>query len=104
MPLAPLSKEAHLRVKAIHRLSREINGKTRTRHEKKLLELIRKHIDEIEKLWENKNKHFIIETGDLIVLCLELILENKASVNKVMLGCFARYEKKLSHLIKERSQ
>ncbi len=90
------------RIKAIHCLSRKYNGKQKKAHEKKLLALMHKHVAEIKELWENKDKHFIIETGDLLILCFEMILENKASIDKVILQCFERYEKKLSQLIAAR--
>ncbi|MBF0483107.1 MAG: hypothetical protein HQL25_00210 [Candidatus Omnitrophica bacterium] len=87
------------RIKAIHQLSRQYNGKTKGAHQKKLLQLMREHIDEIEELAAAKNKHFLIETGDLIILCFELLLENRTEIDEVIVECFGRYEKKLKSLI-----
>ncbi|MDP8264011.1 MAG: hypothetical protein P9M12_00835 [Candidatus Aceula lacicola] len=95
------TKKASDEIKKIHRLSRHCNGKEKKKHEKKLLTLMRKHVDEIEGLYQNKDKHFLIETGDLIILCLEMFLENKVSADQVMEQCFNRYQKKLKSLMRK---
>ena len=87
------------RIKAIHKLSQVYNKKIGKNHKERLIELMQEHTDEIKTLFKNKNKHYLTETGDLIVLCLELLIENEKSVEKVMAKCFQRYEKKLPNLI-----
>ena len=96
-----ISSSALRRVKGIHKLSLEYNGKVAKPHQERLLELMRHHIDEIEELAAQKNKHFLVETGDLAVLCLELILENEKSVDEILECCFGRYERKLNCLLQE---
>ncbi len=88
-------KEALERIKNIHRLSKEYNQRTETPHFQKLFHLIEKHAKEIQELFKNNDNHFIIETGDLAILCFEVILEAGVSVEKILLKCFERYEKKL---------
>ncbi|MBF0479676.1 MAG: hypothetical protein HQL26_09365 [Candidatus Omnitrophica bacterium] len=95
--------EALRRIEEIHQLSRQYNGKVSGGHQGKLLELMRHHIDEIEELAQAGNQHFLIETGDLLVLCFELLLENKADVNDVLGECFGRYERKLNSLLLRRA-
>ena len=66
-----------------------------------MLELIYKHAQEINQLYQQKNKHYIIETGDLLVLCLELIKESKGNTDFILDKCYARYDHKLKFLIEE---
>jgi len=89
------------RIEDIHKLSKLLNKKLRKHHKVRLLELMKEHVKEIEGLFRNGNKHYLTETGDLIILCFEMLLENKQSINETLLKCFKRYEKKLPKLIKE---
>ena len=97
-----INSEIKKRLKGVHNLSRLNNGTDKRGHEQKLLELMRHHIDEIEELYRKDDKHFLVETGDLIVLCMELLLENGVSVDNTFLQCIERYENKLNQLINER--
>ena len=89
------------RIKKIHQLSQKFNSMLGKPHQERLLELMRKHIDEIEKLADKKDPHYLIETGDLFILCFELLLEAGVDIDEVVLKCFERYEKKLGELIGE---
>lgn len=89
------------RIKKIHQLSQQFNARVGKPHQKRLLELIRKHIDEIEGLVAEKDPHYLIETGDLLILCFELLLEGGADIDEVVEKCFGRYERKLNELIQE---
>jgi hypothetical protein len=97
-----LQTKSLARIKNIHKLSRLYNKRLKNNHKKRLLELMREHIEEITKLSNKNNRHYLTETGDLVILCFELLLENNVSINKVLLKCFKRYETKLLKLIKER--
>lgn len=94
------TKKATERIKKIHRMSEKVNSAYN--HREKLLELAKKHILEIEQLYEENSSHADIETGDLAVLCFELILESKKDPDKILEVCFDRYEKKLKEI--EKSQ
>lgn len=94
-----LNPKALKRIKSIHQLSLSYNKKVGKGHQQRLLKLIRKHIEEIEGLIQSDNRHFLVETGDLIVLCFELLLENKLAIDDILLKCFERYEKKLGKLM-----
>jgi|YelNatPaOPRAMG01_1025707.scaffolds.fasta_scaffold67024_2 hypothetical protein len=85
-------KNAVERLKKIHMLSQSVN---RGNHRKKLLELVKKHVHEIEQLYKISSPHADIETGDLAILCFELILESKKNPDEIIQQCFERYEKKL---------
>ncbi|MDP8266830.1 MAG: hypothetical protein P9M07_07815 [Candidatus Aceula meridiana] len=92
---------AYKRLKAIHKLSQNYNGPIKHQHEQRLLSLMRKHIDEIEELYKNSDPHYLVETGDLGILCFEMLLESKRSLDDAMMTCFERYEKKLKKLSEE---
>ena len=78
-------------------LSRRVNGEDTW----KILTMMHEHIDEIEELYSNNNEHWIVETGDLIILALEsLLLENK-DVNEMLSKCLPRFEVKLRSLLSE---
>lgn len=96
-----LTKNALKRLKNIHRLSRRYNGPSKNKHLRKLLALSQKHIDEILILSQKRDPHYIVETGDLLILCLEILIENKRDVHVVIGQCFSRYENKLKQLINE---
>lgn len=90
---------AFKRLKVVHRLSRGYNGPSKEKHLRKLLLLVKKHSQEIGLLYHKKCRHYLIETGDLLVLCLEILLEERANIHKITHQCFDRYEKKLKALI-----
>lgn len=96
-----LTKNALARLKHIHHLSKQYNGSSKEKHLQKLLALSEKHIDEILILRRKKDPHYIVETGDLLILCLEILIENKRDVHAVIEQCFSRYENKLKQLIDE---
>jgi hypothetical protein len=95
-----LTAYARKNIREIHALSEKYNGK-RGKHAEKLLSLVREHAREITKLHIKKDPHFLIETGDLMVLCLELLAERKGDADGVMEKCYERYKKKLGGLIKK---
>jgi len=91
------------RIKDIHALSKTYNDSLGNNHTSRLLELIKEHSEEIETLFRQNNAHFLTETGDLIMLCFEVLLENNVPIDDMLLKCFKRYETKLPKLIKELS-
>ncbi len=93
-----LSEDLKKRVQAIHVLSRKINGTDRDTHVQKLLEMMTHHTEEIPPLVSRNDPHALIETGDLIVLCLELLMEKGADPDQILDTACARFEKKLSEL------
>lgn len=100
MKPAVLTEHAQKRIQAIHRLSKQYNENADRSHEDKLLELMRKHMDEIEELARKGDQHFLTETGDLAVLCFELLLEHEKGLDETLSHCFERYENKLYGLLK----
>ena len=69
------SERAKSEISYIHNLSKEYNESIGKEHVKALLELVEKHVHEIKDLYFSGDPHALVETGDLIVLCLELIRE-----------------------------
>ena len=96
-----INKKSLERIKNIHRLSSRYNRKLNNNHKKRLLKIMKEHIKEIEQLSGKDDEHYLIETGDLIILCFEILLENKVSLDETLLHCFKRYETKLPKLIQE---
>ncbi len=103
MARAALTGYAIKRTKNIHTLSRRRNSSVSAAHQKFILGHIEKHIKEIKELLEKNDKHYLTETGDLVILCLELIVEGKGSPNALLLKCFKRFEDKLTAPVKNRS-
>lgn len=97
-----LTQRAGQRLAEIHRLSSRVNSGRKRPHRAKLLSLMREHAAEIEELARKGDPHCIIETGDLLILCLELILESGASPNTIIEECFDRYERKLTGILRKR--
>jgi len=86
--------EFRRKLKEIADLSKKINKNDN----KKILGLIKEHIEEVEDLYKENNEHWAIETADLIVLCYELlVLENK-DIDDVFNRCLPRFDVKLKRL------
>ena len=85
-------------LQSIHGQSRRLNRRLKKDHAQALLSMMKAHVAEIKELHAKKNKHYIIETGDLIVLCLELIKEAKQSPDAILFKCYPRFHKKLLQL------
>lgn len=94
-----LTKHAKDNIRGIHALSSSYNGKG-GKHAEKLLGLVRKHAREITELYRDRDAHFAVEVGDLLILCHELLIEAGKDPNEVMELCYRRYKKKLGQLIK----
>lgn len=96
-----LTEYAQQNLKEIHHLSRQYNEKVVVNHQERLMDLMKKHVVEIEELLAQKNKHALIETGDLLILCFELLLEHEYSADEVLQQCYQRYRTKLQSLMEE---
>lgn len=88
------------RIKEIHRLSKKVNKKSKRNHAKILLKFMKEHIEEIEELYAKKDKHSLTETGDLIILCCEFLIEHRVSIDQKIDICCFRFENKLKNLLK----
>ena len=86
-------------VKSITQLSAQVNE----HHEKKILTMMKDHVDEIIELYERDNDHYQIETADLIVLCFELLFMDNDDINPIFTKCLPRFYKKLNE-IKEKKK
>ena len=96
-----LTKHTTKEIQVIHSSSSRLNRILRKDHAQVLLNMIKKHSGEIKELYDKKDKHYLIETGDLIVLCFELIRQGKQSPDAILFKCYPRFHKKLSQLIEE---
>ncbi len=94
-----LTKYARSNLQEVHALSKEHNGRRRP-HKDILLKLVREHVKEIEDLHGRKDGHFSTEVGDLMILCYELLLEDRKDLDRIMEKCYDRYKRKLKGLLK----
>lgn len=94
-----LTNYAKESIKEIHALSSRHNG-AGCDHSNILLKLLGKHAGEIKELHGRGNEHFIVETGDLLVLCLEFLAEYGKDPDDILEICYTRYRDKLTDLIK----
>ena len=95
-----ITRYAKENIREIHKLSAKYNGKKRA-HAIKLLEMVREHAEELSALYRKKDPHFTVEVGDLVVLCHELLLEQRKDPDKVLDKCYTRFKKKLSGLMEK---
>ncbi len=98
-----LTDYANGELSVIHARSKRLNRLLKKDHSHALLEMMAKHVKEIKELHRKKNRHYVIETGDLLVLCLELIKEAKRSPDAVLSTCYLRFYKKLSGLLESQN-
>ncbi|MFH2138690.1 MAG: hypothetical protein ABII88_09295 [Candidatus Omnitrophota bacterium] len=94
-----LTDYAKEQINIIHAKSVKLNELRGKVHNEVLLELVREHAKEITELYKEKNPHYLTETGDLLILCLELLREAGMSADEIMEKCYQRYHKKLEKLI-----
>ncbi|MBF0489785.1 MAG: hypothetical protein HQL15_04100 [Candidatus Omnitrophica bacterium] len=96
-----LTHHTQKELQVIHGNSRRLNRLLNKDHAHALLDMMRAHVDEITERYDNKDKHYLIETGDLIILSLELIKEAKQSPDAILFQCYPRFHKKILKLIKD---
>ena len=94
-----LHDEFRDKLKEITKLSSKIN-KNDTR---KILDMMKEHVIEIEELYNDKNEHWTIETADLIILCYELLIMENKDMEDVFSRCLPRFDVKLKGLLKNES-
>jgi len=88
-------------LQVIFRYSKRLNQFSGKKHAQELLGMMAGHVQEIRELYQARDAHYLTETGDLLILCFELLKEAKASPDSVLNNCYQRYRKKLPRLIKE---
>jgi len=89
-----LHKELKDKLKEITELSSKINKNDN----RKILEMMKEHVEEIEERYSNNDEHWAIETADLIVLCYELLLSENKDIDDVFNRCLPRFDVKLRRL------
>ncbi|MFP4472378.1 MAG: hypothetical protein ACLFPX_00715 [Candidatus Omnitrophota bacterium] len=94
-----MSSAAKEKIARIHRLSKKYNQAVGMPHALRLLDLIDQHAAEIRELYDRGDPHYLTETGDLLILCYELLLTGGADSDRVTETCFGRYEYKLTELL-----
>lgn len=90
-----LSEEFESKLKEITKLSSKINKNDN----RKILDMMKAHADEIEELYTDNNEHWAIETADLIVLCYEMLLLENKDIDEVFDRCLPRFDIKLGRLV-----
>jgi len=103
MAAASLTVTARTEIRAIHKLSQRLNAARGKAHTDVLLELVREHAAEITELFSKNNSHYVVETGDLLILCLEILIEAGEDADEILATCYGRYHKKLNRLLAEQT-
>jgi len=85
------------RIKGIMELSNKIGNDPG-----KIIEMMQHHTSEIKELYNEKNKHFAVETGDLIILAVQLLMMEGYSTKEIMDKCYGRFDKRLNELIEKK--
>jgi len=78
----------------------ELSSKINKNDNRKILEMMKEHVEEIEERYNNNDEHWTIETADLIVLCYELLLLENKDIDDVFNRCLPRFDVKLRRLAK----
>jgi len=89
-----LHNEFYSKIKEITKLSKQVNKNNK----QKIIEMMKSHIIEIEKLYNKKDDHWAVETADLIVLSLELLVTENKNIDNIFKKCIPRFYKKLGEL------
>lgn len=99
MRMEILQDEFYQKLKEITELSMRINDNDMD----KILRMMKDHVEEITQRYNNNDDHYSIETADLIVLSLELLLANGNDIDDVFTRCLPRFDKKLK-ILSEKNQ
>lgn len=83
------------KLKEITDLTKKIKNDDR----KKIIDMMKDHVYEIEDRYNNKDDHWAIETCDLIVLCYELLISEEKDIDETFSKCLPRFDVKLKKLI-----
>ena len=78
----------------------ELSSRINKNDNRKILEMMKAHVEEIEELYGDRNEHWAIETADLIVLCYELLIMENKDIDDVFNRCLPRFDNKLGGLMK----
>ena len=76
----------------------ELSSKINKNDNRKILEMMKEHVEEIEERYNNNDEHWAIETADLIVLCYELLMLENKDIDDVFNRCLPRFNVKLKRL------
>ena len=89
-----LYEEFKTKLEEITKLSNKINKNDN----RKILDMMKEHIEEIDERYSNNDEHWAIETADLIILSYELILLENKDIDYVFNRCLPRFDVKLKRL------
>ena len=87
-----LKKNFLSKLNEITNLSKKVNEN----YKEKFFQMIKEHSIEIEELYKNNDSHWTVETGDLIVLCFELLISENIDIDNNFERCLPRFYNKLS--------
>ncbi len=92
-----LQPEFKVKLQQITQLSMKVNDNDKL----KIFSMIKDHVVEIKELYDSHDDHWAIETGDLIVLCFELLMMENKDIDDVFIRCLPRFDKKLNMLLEK---
>jgi phosphoribosyl-ATP pyrophosphohydrolase len=94
-----ISEQAIEKIKKLNDISFKLNG-GRKETVSYTLESIKEHAEEISQLFSANNEHWAIETGDLMIHCMKMLLMNGFDLNEMFDKCRDRFESKITKLLK----
>ena len=60
----------------------------------RIVSMMDEHVDEIKELFDSKDEHFAVETGDLILLASQLLMMEGYNIDNIMNKCYERFDRK----------
>jgi phosphoribosyl-ATP pyrophosphohydrolase len=90
-----ISKEMLEKIQMLNHKSIQLN-ETKETEESYTLESMQKHAREIRSLFARKDSHWAIETGDLLVHCMKILVLNGYDLNEIFEKCVKRFETKIA--------
>jgi hypothetical protein len=75
-----------------------LTSKVNLDEKEKILNMTKHHTIEIDQQYHEKDDHWAVETGDLIILCMELLMLENKNINEILTKCLPRFQFKLLQL------
>ncbi len=90
-----ISKETVGKIQMLNQKSIQLH-ETKETENSFTLESMEKHVREIRNLFARNDSHWAIETGDLMVHCMKILVLNGYDLNEIFEKCTRRFETKIT--------
>jgi ribosomal silencing factor RsfS len=96
-----ISKDSIDKIKSINELSLKLHG-SKEKHMEYVLKSMQHHAEEINDLFKKGNPHWSVETGDLMIHCMCMLVLNGYDLNEMFETCRKRFLKKVDEELKKK--